>query len=172
MSLSKRQKTLLAVFLIGLIALVVDRTVLRPQGGPRAASADSLPASGPGIRPSGPQPAAQAAPPVTVAQRLDKLTSGREAGTEALRDPFSLPPSWSDTTAGKGERTPDAAEAFVRRHQFRAMMVRSGESCALVDDSTLIVGQSLDGFTLVAVGPRSALFDHDGKQVVLHLAGP
>jgi hypothetical protein len=42
----------------------------------------------------------------------------------------------------------------------------------LVDDSTLTPGQSLDGFTLVAVGPRSALFEGDGKQVVLKLAGP
>ncbi len=108
---------------------------------------------------------------MTVAQRLDKLTSGKEAGTEMSRDPFSLPPSWSDTTAGREERTLDATEAFVRRHQFRAMVVRNSQSCALVDDSTLIPGQSLDGFTLVAVGARSALFEGDGKQVVLHLAG-
>jgi hypothetical protein len=51
------------------------------------------------------------------------------------------------------------------------MVVRNGQSCALVDDSTLIPGQPLDGFTLVAVGPRSALFERDGRQVVLHLAG-
>ena len=45
MSLSKRQKTLSAVFLIGLVALVTDRTILRPQGGPQAVSADALPAA-------------------------------------------------------------------------------------------------------------------------------
>ncbi len=183
MSLSKRQKILSAVFLIGLVALVADRTVLRPAGGPRGLGGraptgetepvgpDPLPASGPGAGPSGRLPAAEATPPATVAQRLDKLTSGKEAGSEALRDPFSLPLSWSDTTVGKGERTPDATEAFVQRHQFRAMVVRNGESSALVDDSFLIPGQSLDGFTLVAVGPRSALFERDGKQVILNLAG-
>ncbi|MCL5282146.1 MAG: hypothetical protein M1376_19835 [Planctomycetes bacterium] len=117
-------------------------------------------------------PAAEAMPPMTVAQRLDKLTSGKEAGSEMVRDPFSLPPTWSDTTAGKEEGTLDVTEVFVQRHQFRAMVVRDGQSCALVDDSTLIPGQSLDGFTLIAVGPRSALFEGDGKQVVLHLAGP
>jgi hypothetical protein len=172
MRLSRRQKILSAVFLIGLAALVADRTVLRPRGGPRAVSADSLAASAPDARPASHLPAAEVAPPVTVAQRLDKLTSGKEAGSESLRDPFALPPSWSDTTAGNGERTPDATTSFVRKHQFRAVVVRNGESCALVDDSTLTPGQSLDGFTLVAVGPRSALFEGDGKQVVLKLAGP
>lgn len=171
MSLSKRQKTLSAVFLIGLVALAADRTVLRPSGGPRAASADPLPAPVRGAAPSGHLPGAQAMPPATVAQRLDKLASGKEAGSDGLRDPFSLPPSWSDTTAGKGEGSTDTTGGFVRRHQFRAVVVRNGESSALVDDSFLVPGQSLDGFTLVAVGPRSALFERDGQQVVLHLAG-
>lgn len=171
MSLSKRQKMLLAVFLIGLVALVADRTVFRPSGGPRAASADSLPAAVPVVGRSGPVPAADAPPPATVAQRLEKLTSGQQAGSDPLREPFSLPPSWSDTTAGKEERTLDATDVFVRRHQFRALMVRNGQSCALVDDSTLTPGQALDGFTLIAVGPRSALFERDGRQVVLQLAG-
>ncbi len=115
--------------------------------------------------------AAAATPAMTVAQRLDKLALGREADAQTQRDPFSLPPSWSDTPTGKGDKTPDAAEAFARRHQFRAMGVHNGQSCALVDDSTLTPGQSLDGFTLLAVGPRSALFEGDGKRVVLHLAG-
>ncbi len=171
MSLSKRQKILVAVFLIGLLALVADRTVLRPSGGPRAASADSLPATVPDVKRTGPVPAGDATPPATVAQRLERLTSGRQAPSDPLRDPFSLPPSWSDSTAGKQEKPLDATEVFARRHQFRAMVVRNEESCALVDDSTLTPGQSLDGFTLVAVGPRSALFESDGRQVVLHLAG-
>jgi hypothetical protein len=170
MSLSKRQKALSAVFLIGLVALVADRTILRPQGGPRAASADPLAASVGGAGPSGNLPAVEPAPPLTVAQRLNKLVSGREAGSEELRDPFSLPPSWSDTTAGNEERTTDPTGGFVRRHQLRAMVVRGGEASALVDDSFLVPGQSLDGFTLVSVGSRSALFERDGKQVVLRLA--
>jgi hypothetical protein len=172
MSLSRRQKILSAVFLIGLIALVADRTVLGPSDGPRAASADPLPPPLPTVAPSDRLPAAEPTPPVTAAQRLDRLTSGKEIGSGALRDPFSLPPSWSDTTAARREGTADATEVFVRRHQFRAVVVRNGQSSALVDDTSLIPGQSLDGFTLIAVGPRSALFERDGRQVVLSLAGP
>jgi hypothetical protein len=172
MSLSKRQKTLSAVFLIGLVALVVDRTILRPQGGPRAASADPLPASVGSAGSSSNLSAPPQTPPATVAQRLNKLTGSQEAGSEELRDPFSLPPFWSDTTAGNEGRTADAGGGFARRHQFRAMAVRQGQSGALVDDSFLVPGQALDGFTLVSVGSRSALFERDGKQVILHLVDP
>ena len=170
MSLSKRQKALSAVFLIGLVALVADRTILRPQGGPRVASADPLPAFAGGAGPSGNLPGVEPAPPLTVAQRLTKLVSGQEAGSAELRDPFTLPPSWSDTTAGNGARTTDPTGEFMRRHQLRAVVVRGGESSALVDDSFLVPGQSLDGFTLISAGSRAALFERDGKQVVLRLA--
>jgi hypothetical protein len=172
MSLTKRQKTLSAVFLIGLVGLVVDRTILRPQGGPRAASAEPLSAAmgSAGSSSSGPLP--EPAPPATVAQRLSQLAGGQPAGSEELRDPFSLPLSWSDTLAGKEGRTTDAGGAFARRHQFRAVAVRDGQSGALVDDSFLTPGQSLDGYTLVSLGSRSALFERDGKQVMLQLADP
>ncbi len=172
MSLSKRQKALSAVFLIGLVALVADRTILRPQEGPRVASAGPRPVSAGIAGPSGSVPAVKSAPPLTAAQRLNKLAAGKEAGSGELRDPFSLPLSWSDTTGRNGERTADAAGGFLRRHQLRAVVVRGGESSALVDDSFLVSGQSLDGFTLLSVGPRSALFERDGKQVVLRLADP
>jgi hypothetical protein len=171
MSLSKRQKTLSAVFLIGLVALVADRTIFRPQGGPRAASADPRPVSV-GSAGSSSNLSASQTPPVTVAQRLSKLAGGPEAGSEELRDPFSLPPFWSDTTAGNEGRIAEAGGGFARRHQFRAMAVRQGQSGALVDDSFLVPGQALDGFTLIWVGSRSALFERDGKQVKLHLVDP
>jgi len=172
MSLSKRQKALLAVFLIGFVALVADRIVLRPQGGPRPASADPRPVATAGTRPGTNLPAGPKKPPATVAQRLDNLLAGKEAGSEELRDPFSLPLSWSDTSAGKEGRTTDAGAAFARRHQFRAVAVRDGQSGALVDDSFLTPGQSLDGYTLVSLGSRSALFERDGKQVMLQLTDP
>jgi len=169
MNLSKRQKALSAVFLIGLVALVADRTVLRPQGGPRAASADSRPGPATGARPVA-NPPAQQKPPATVAQRLDRLLAGKEVGSEELRDPFSLPPSWSDIAGAKPQTPVDPTGGFARRHQLKAVVVREGQSSALVDDSFLGAGQSLDGFTLVVIGPRSALFERDGLRVMLTVA--
>ena len=170
MSLSKRQKALSAVFLIGVVALVADRTVLRPQGGPQAASANPRPVATAGIGPAAGPPAAPQTPPATVAQRLDKLVAGKDVGSEELRDPFSLPPSWSDIAGAKQQTPVDPTGGFAHRHQLKAVVVREGQSSALVDDTFLLVGQSLDGFTLVVIGPRSALFERDGRQVMLSVS--
>ncbi len=38
-----------------------------------------------------------------------------------------------------------------------------------VDDSSLVPGQWLDGFKLISVDRHSAVFEREGKQVVLDL---
>ncbi len=172
MSLSKRQRILVAVFGIGVVALVADRTVFRPSGGPQAASAERRPVSTAGPGPAAPVPVTEQKPPATVAQRLDNLVAGKDVGSEELRDPFSLPPSWSDITGAKPQTPVDPTGGFARRHQLKAVVVREGQSSALVDDSFLRAGQSLDGFTLVVIGPRSALFERDGLRVMLTVADP
>ena len=170
MSLTKRQKMLSAVFLLGIGGLVADRTILRPQGGPQAASADSLPASPGAVSPSDRVPVAEAVPACAeLAERLSNLLAGKPTGPNELRDPFSLPATWSDTAPADGEKTPDTTGGFVRRHQLKAVVMQGGQSCAQVDDSYLIPGQFVDGFKLISVDHRSAVFEHDGKRVVLDL---
>lgn len=170
MTLTKRQKMLSAVFVLGLGGLVMDRTILRPQGGPQAASAGSLSTATGAVSASGNTPAAEEPPaPLGVAERLNRLSAGKETGPEELRDPFALPLSWSDSGAGAGEKTPDSMRIFVQKHQLKAVVVQSGESSALIDDKFLVPGQSVDGFTLVSVDQRSAVFERDGKQVILNL---
>jgi hypothetical protein len=172
MSLTKRQKMLSAVLLIGLGGLVADRTILRPQGGPRAASADSRAPSQSPVVVSGNVPVAEDPPArAGTAERLNNLLSGKEAGSDELRDPFSLPASWSDSAATNAERVPDTTGGFIQRHQLKAVVIQGGESCAQVDDSFLVPGQSVDGFKLVSVDHRSAVFERDGIRAVLDLAG-
>jgi hypothetical protein len=170
MSLSKRQKILSAVFLLGLVGLVADRTILRPQGGPQAASADSAaPAPDTAVRSDNAPVAETPGARLPVAERLDRWLSGKESGFEQLRDPFSLPASWSETGAADREKTPDAVAAFLRMHQLQAVVMQGEDAGALIDDRLLMPGQSLDGFQLLSVGYRSAVFGRDGKQVVLEL---
>jgi len=170
MSLTKRQKMLSAVFLLGAAGLVADRTILRPQGGPQAASADSLSVASSAVPPSNRGPAAETVTePPSVAERLNNLLAGQETGPEEPRDPFSLPATWSDTAPVDGERTPDAAKGFVRTHQLKAIVMQGGQSCAQIDDSFLVIGQCVDGFTLVSVDHRSAVFEREGKRAVLDL---
>jgi hypothetical protein len=170
MSLSKRQKKLLAVFLVGIVALVADRAILRPQGGPRAASADFLASSPNSVPLSAGVPAApDPPPPAGVAQRLDRLAPTAQTDSNALRDPFSLPDSWSDHAPAGGGKGRDAAGGFALRHRLQAVVMQGPESYALVDDNVLVRGQYLDGCRLVSIGDRSAVFERDGKRIVLEL---
>ena len=165
MNLTQRQKTLLAVVLVGLVGLVVDRTILRPQGGPQAASAEAATDA----------PAAGAAPDQNtparrpLAERLNDLLAGAPSGPNDVRDPFCLPATWSGTGGVAAERAPDAVRVFLGKHQLKAVLIQGGVSCAQVDDSYLSPGEYLDGFKLISVDQRSAVFECQGKQAVLEL---
>ncbi len=170
MNMTKRQKTLLVVFFIGLSALVADRTFLRPQGGATAASAGLLqPAQHP-VLPTDNIPTL-AEPPVRpgAIKRLSHMWPNQDIAVEQMRDPFSLPSSWSDKVGDDNVRLSTAVARFISGHQLTAVVVDGRESYVLVNDRLLAPGQCLDGFMLVAVGDRSAVFEQDGKRAVLEL---
>ncbi len=172
MNITKRQKTLLVIFLIGLAALAVDRTFLRPQGGASAASADTLQPAQDSVLPSDniPTLADRTAGPGAI-ERLNRMWSNPDITVEQMRDPFSLPASWSDKVSDDDIKLSNATARFISGHQLTAVVVDGRESYVLVNDHLLVPGQCIDGFTLVAVGDRSAVFEQDGTRAVLELAG-
>jgi hypothetical protein len=170
MVLTKRQQMLLATFFLGLIGLVVDRVFLRPQGGADTASAEAaeqyaIPASSRQAIPA--VPAAAQGP--SLAERLHRLWPG-EPNSQDLRDPFSLPVSWFDEIGGGSAATSDTVAAFAANHTLEAVVVDHRQTYALVGDRFLAPGQEIDGFTLVRISPRSAVFRHGGEQITLELA--
>jgi len=167
MTLTKRNKVLFSIFGLGLIALVADRTILRPQGGPASASASQSETSGQSS--SGALTPEQQQPEVDMADRLNVLWSGQTPDFEQVRNPFSLPQAWFETGGAAEEKLPDAVRGFMRTHRLTAIGVQNGESYILVDDRFLVSGGHLDGFTLISVGDRSAVFERDGRQAVLEL---
>ena len=165
MRFTRRQKIMSAIFAVGLVGVAADRVLIRSQGGPAAASggSSSLPATH--------LPAESAAPQETpVTQCLNRLWSDKAVDFERVRNPFSLPSSWSNLNE-KPARTPlDAGEVFARRHQLTAVVLDGPQSYVLIDDRLLRPGQEIDGFRLVAVENRSALFEGAGMRVRLELA--
>jgi hypothetical protein len=167
MTLTKRDKTLLIVFLIGLVALVADRTILRPQGGPGAAAADG--AEDPGQAAN--HALAQAEQPAEerVADRLNRLWSDNEPDFEQVKNPFALPNSWFQTPDTTTPQVPDVVAAFIRTHRLTAVVVDGDSSYAVLDERFLVPGEAMDGFLLISVGDRSAVFERDGREIVLEL---
>jgi len=161
---------LIAVFLLGLIGLVVDRVFLRPRGGPRVASADSpdsyaMPAS---PAQDGPSAVAGAQGP-SVAERLDRLWPDREANGVEARDPFSLRGSWLGNAGTGPSAVSEPAQLFAQTHPLTAVVVDGQRSHALVNDRVLKLGEKIDGFTLVSVEAKSAVFERQGQRIMLEL---
>ena len=67
------------------------------------------------------------------------------------------------------EDRPDAAREFLQRHRLTAVMRQTGGGVAIIDQKTVAVGQSLDGFRLVAVKERSAVLRRGQHRVELRL---
>lgn len=170
MALGKREKAFAAVFVLGLGALAVDRVFLRPQGGAGTAAADAfatygVPASPAEDTPSGP---AEVQSP-SVAERLDRVWPDREPNVAQVRDPFSLTGSWLGSTEAGASAAPDLLAAFAKTHPLVAVVMNGSQSQVLINDRVLTLGEQIDGFTLVSVSPKSAVFERRGERIVLEL---
>jgi len=166
MALTKRQKVLVAVFVVGLAALLVDRVWL----GPKAASAGSSTGSGANASSAASSLSSRVTPDKpNVTQRLDSLWAEREPNFADVRDPFCLPSSWSGVQKDSPGAAGDPATGFAATHRLSAVLAEGRVSCALVDDRLLTPGQEIDGFKLVSVGDRFAVFEGRGARVVLKL---
>ncbi len=169
MNITGRQKKLLTILLMGLVSLVVDRTILRPQGGPGAASAEALHPSDQSVPLADNIPVLEGERKQGMAERLNTIWPAAGTDFTQMRDPFSLPASWSDNGDGSGRAGADAAATFLGTHKLTAVVIDGRESYAVLDDRFLVPGQSVDGFVLVSVGDRSAVFERDGRQITLEL---
>jgi hypothetical protein len=180
MKLSRERKAYAGMLLLGLLALGTDRFII---GHPSTAGADEYsaqPEAAPAVEapivPDGPVETAQSARPQTlsVGQRLVQF-----AGTDPereLSDLFQLPPGWRPQHHEPQVLRPSGqflspAEQFQRR-KLTGVLVETtglGRRQAIVDGQAILLGQSLDGFRLVEVTQKSAVFEGDGRQVVLRV---
>lgn len=170
MKTTRRQKSLIAVFLIGLVALVVDRTLLRPQGGAAAASADADGSLGESVVLMDNVPVLEEEPPEPrLAERLSQLSTKDSVDFEQMRDAFSLPAPWFGDTTASTQAVMGPVERFARTHRLTAVVVDGQDSYVLIDDRFLGLGQQIDGFVLASVGDRRAVFERDGERACLEL---
>lgn len=168
MRLSKRQKVCVAILALGLGALVVDRALLRPQGGPAEASADSIQAPAERVVAATEYPDIQPST-MKLIRQLETLCPDDSLDLGQVRDAFSLPASWL-AEVSPASRPLSQETRFAKSHQLRAVAVQNQARGAWVNDYFLIIGQELDGFKLVSVDEDCATFAAGGKRVVLRLA--
>jgi hypothetical protein len=199
MQLTKQQKIVGALLVLAVVAFLVDRWVigegddgaLPAAGSARAAAASARRTT----TPRSARPAAVAAAPAQpasdtafgnagLALRLENLrmrseSAGQPLNLNAVRDAFRPPPTLVNVRKVETvDELQEAARRFVDRHKLAAVVRRqSGTGVAIIEDRsgvtgqslTVAVGQSLDGFTLVAVKDRLAILRRGTQRVELRL---
>ena len=179
MPLSPKNKIYFGVVACGVAALVTDRLTRSPDDS--AASASSVsPASllvTPSERAAAVSPMSQpSANAMTAAELLRSAAqkSGWTFGNSTEpHNPFA-----NDDAApqAKHAHPSETAAVFTQSHHLTAVISTDGQSRAMashamVDGQIYSVGSVIDGFTLVAVSLRSAVFQQGGQRAVLVMQG-
>jgi hypothetical protein len=166
MKITREQKIYGAVLCLGLVALAWDKLAASPQ----QAQATEDPAAllvQPAAAVKASRPAVPATAPVSMAQRLRMLPQAG-APADRLTDVFLPAESWRGQSP-KAASGPGAAQRFAQSHKLDGVMIADNRRRAIVDGRSLVVGQTLDGFTLASVAPRQAVFTGPDGDVTLPL---
>jgi len=110
----------------------------------------------------------------SLAVRLEKLSAARGVTVEGVRDAFLPSEAWKPKA--KPEIAPDTPvyrrPNFAAEHKLSAVMGAGPTGVAIVDGKCFQMGKKLDGYTLTAVGERTATFQCDTHVVTLEIPKP
>jgi hypothetical protein len=180
MKKSRERRILIAVLSAAGVALLVDRVALDSGvTGPAESSASvldgfpvepALPGQDPsvdGLRPS----ISQATPASELAKRLREVGERFPKADPAQgRDAFTPAVGWSaQMNQGTPDNSAEFARAFQESHRLDAVMTIGDQRCAVIDGRTVFVGQALDGYKLLSVDQRSAVFEVGGARVKISI---
>ena len=166
MKVTKEQKIFIGLLVVGLVALGVDRFMLTPSSAEASEDASTLLVAKPQAAKPTPPPNAKSAVAATanpVAQKLLALSESLHIANTPVKDTFATPVAWTDkpgTVAG-GKR-------FDQAHSLSGVMVSGRHPAAMIDGKLVSVGQTIDGYKLVAVAQGTAVFQFGDTTVTLH----
>ena len=178
MQLTKQQKIYAAVLGLAVAAFGFDRFVLGPgDATEEAAPAPRRTPARPVAKGAAPAPvsaqaakAASAAATSTLAARLEAVAASRKLRLDKVGDAFRPSPAWVGTPR-TGPATTELVDAVAefQKKKLMAVMKQGSGGIAIIDKTALSVGQSMDGFRLVAVKDRSAVLRRGTQRVELRL---
>ena len=111
-----------------------------------------------------------ASPTSTLSTRLEALAAAHKLKLDNVGDAFKPSPVWVGSPKQVAPTTElvDAVAEFQKK-KLTAVMKQNSGGIAVIDKTYLSVGQSLDGFRLVAVKDRSAILRRGNQRVELRL---
>ena len=109
----------------------------------------------------------------TLAGQFEEYARQGSPDVTGLSDVFRPSDSWLQTSdAPDGvARTISAADEFGVSHTLSAVIMSRSNPGAVVNRQLITIGQEIDGFVLVSVNERSAIFEARDEQAILTLDG-
>ena len=171
LSINPRQKLFIAVFTCAAIGLLLDRTLLSPSQAEES-SQESSPAQSHALLLNLQNEGDYEVPGAKLTEQLNQLVEGIPAPSDKMRDAFKLPEAWYQSVNGtSGLTQSQRAAAFTHKYQLKAIItLAANEQRAFVNDLMIAVGESLDGYTLTALGDETATFEQDDEVIILKLS--
>jgi hypothetical protein len=186
MKITKMQKILVGLCVVGIAAFIYDRTQSDSSlPGPQQAKAAPMPSDN--ALPAATPPTTGANAPgaeltigshKVLAGRIQTLMNGEFPQTDDIRDAFyapglQAPKAVAQTPASvvePGVTSKPRRDVFAESHTLRGVMVGPDGRMALMDNTCLKIGQKIEEFQLIAVGERSASFvSTSGEKVTFTL---
>ncbi len=166
MTLSKERKVYVGLLAVALLAVAADQAILGTDvAGPEKAAAKPTPAVSGLPAPAGSHGVAtnggQTPTAGWISDKIQQATDGlQQVQGDAVSDAFAVSHTWLGDSTGKPE--PESSQltppdAFERRYPLMAVITMEDDSYAVLGGFTLRIGQSLDGYQLVAIKERSVV---------------
>ncbi len=191
---SKQRKAYVVILALALGGLGVDRILLDGGAtGPSQTEASLSPTPTPGVTPapgtipgtttgfapgsaraSGASAGSPTARTMTLAGRLDKIAESESFDLAQVEDAFLPASGWLKKEQPKARPVVkvDEVQAFTNTHKLLALVNNAHGGAAIINNQTVVLGKVVDGFTLIEVTKRSAIFEKDGRRVELSLPAP
>jgi len=184
---SRQRKVIVGLLAAALSALAVDRVFLGSGAtAPETAAASGSIIVGDGGDDANANASAESSARASlrpslaqVAERLNQLAADRALDPTKMRDGFAPSEKWiAPKVTIKPAARADApsvtpAEAFAREHKLLGVVLdQTTGGAAILTGRRVPLGRSVDGFELVRLTIRSAVFERDGIEVELKLPEP
>ena len=179
MKMTRKGKVCAVVLGLAGVAVMCDQLFFLRSAGPATAQAASGAAVSepvastplPAVAPSAEVPGGTGQPMSAIAGRLQRLAEEHRLNLSEVDDAFDPPASWKqqEQTVRVLNLSQMRANAFRDTHQLTAVLTAGKRGLAVLGGKPVRIGQIIDGFTLVAVAKRSAVFEAEGVRAELSL---
>lgn len=171
MALNKERKVLLGLLGSAGLILGIDYFVLSAPSGAHAGTAQPAPESETKPTPDTTTPATKSAAGLSPRaalqwnQKLEQAAGERAVAQDV--DPFADPVV--PEQPAPDEAGPISVDAFVRTHQLSLVLLSGEMSVAMVNGAPVRLGDEIEGYRLISVDSRSAVFQAGEQTATLVL---